>query len=43
MTAANWARTVRMLRRMMARLREHDVQVIEPPNFDVPPALRKPQ
>jgi hypothetical protein len=42
MTSANWARTVRMLRRLMARLREHDVQVIEPPNFDTPPSMRGP-
>jgi hypothetical protein len=40
MTAPNWERTVRAARKMMARLRELDVQCIEPPNFDTPPGWR---
>jgi hypothetical protein len=40
MTAPNWKRTVGRLRRYMAELREYDCQVIEPPNFDLPPGRR---
>jgi hypothetical protein len=40
MSAPNWSRTVKRLRRLMAELREHDVQTIEPPNFDTPPGKR---
>jgi hypothetical protein len=40
MTAPNWKRTVKAARRMMAKLRELDVQCIEPPNFDTPPPRR---
>jgi hypothetical protein len=43
LTRARWARTLARLRRNMAELREYDVQVIEPPNMDTPPALRTPQ
>jgi hypothetical protein len=40
MTRPNWARTAARLRKMAAELRAHDFQVIEPPNFDKPPAER---
>jgi hypothetical protein len=40
MTAANWARTLKRLRRLAEELRAHDVQVIEPPNFELPPGRR---
>jgi len=37
---ARWARKLPRLRKLMAELREQDVQCIEPPNFDTPPELR---
>jgi hypothetical protein len=40
MSAPNWKRTLKRLRRLAAELRRHDVQVIEPPNFDLPPSKR---
>lgn len=40
MSAPNWARTLARLRRNAQELREHDCQVIEPPNFETPPAHR---
>lgn len=40
MTKPNWERTVRRARRLMAELRELDIQCIEPPNFETPPSLR---
>jgi len=40
MTKQNWVRTVKRLRREMEKMREYDIQCIEPPNFDTPPALR---
>jgi hypothetical protein len=40
MSAPNWARTLKRLRRMAQELRDHDVQVIEPPNFELPPGRR---
>jgi hypothetical protein len=40
MTKPNWKRTLTRLRRNMAELRALDVQCIEPPNFDKPPAER---
>lgn len=44
MTAPQWARRVKHLRRLIAELREKDpdIQIIEPPNFETPPALRRP-
>lgn len=40
MTAPNWKRTAGRLRKLADELRAHDFQVIEPPNFDVPPGKR---
>jgi uncharacterized coiled-coil protein SlyX len=40
LTWARWARTLKRLRRNAAELRQYDVQVIEPPNFETPPPLR---
>lgn len=40
MTAPNWKRTLSRLRRNIQELREHDCQVVEPPNFDTPPDRR---
>jgi hypothetical protein len=40
MTKPNWKRTAASLRKMAAKLRANDFQVIEPPNFDKPPAER---
>jgi hypothetical protein len=37
---ANWARTVRRLRRMANELRAYDFQVIEPDGLDTPPGQR---
>ncbi len=40
MTAPNWARRVRALRRKAADLRADDFQVIEPENLETPPSQR---
>lgn len=40
MSAPNWARTVKRARKLAAELRALDCQVIEPPNFETPPARR---
>jgi hypothetical protein len=40
MSAPNWARTLARLRRNIQELRAHDVQVIEPPDFELPPNRR---
>jgi len=40
MTKPNWTRTAAKLRKMATELRANDFQVIEPPNFDKPPAER---
>lgn len=40
MTAPNWARTHARLQRMIAELREHGCQVIEPAGFETAPELR---
>jgi len=37
MTAPNWARTVRRLRRMAEALRAYGFRVTEPKDFDKPP------
>jgi len=40
MSAPNWARTVKRLQRYAQQLRQHDVQVIFPPDFETPPEKR---
>lgn len=40
MTAPNWQRTYERLQRNIAELRALDCQVIEPPNFELPPGRR---
>lgn len=40
MTEPNWKRRVNVCRRFARFLIEHDFQVIEPTNFDVPPSKR---
>lgn len=40
MTAPNWGRTVRRLRKAIAELRSYDCEVREPDNFDTPPLRR---
>jgi hypothetical protein len=40
MTRPNWKRTSNRLRKMAETLKAYDFQVIEPPDFDKPPAER---
>jgi len=40
MSAPNWSRTLRRLRRLAEELRRHDFQVIEPPDVELPPSKR---
>lgn len=40
MTAPNWARTVRRLRKMIEELRSYDCEVREPDSFETPPSRR---
>lgn len=42
MTAPNWARTVKRLRRYGEEMKKEGVIVFFPPDFDTPPAHRKP-
>lgn len=37
---ANWAKTVKRLRRAMTELREQGCEVVEPVGFETPPHLR---
>jgi hypothetical protein len=39
-TNANWARTLKRLRRNASELAGYDWQVIEPPNVEIPPKDR---
>jgi len=40
MTSPNWTRTYKRIQRNIAEIRELGCQVIEPPDFDKPPAQR---
>lgn len=40
MTAPNWARTVKMLKRLHSILVSHDYEVREPDNLETPPSMR---
>lgn len=42
LTAANWKRTLKRVRRNLAEARELGCTVIEPADFEVAPSLRKP-
>ena len=44
MTAPLWARKVKKARRLMRELLEidPDIQIVEPPNFETAPTLRRP-
>ena len=37
---ANWAKTVRRLRRIAEELQEHGFKVVEPENLEIPPHRR---
>lgn len=40
MRSASWARTAARLRRNAEELKSYDFEVVEPPNFEVPPHRR---